>query len=206
MSRLRDNVGLLEDAAEFIQYARGPFGKMYTAEDVAGRILDAVDRVLATPSPETGTAAVPGSLWTTPAQPGAAGIKVDQSVTADDVRASVAAVADRAAAFAAPAPEPVKPPVATRPGPTLGGTVLSLQAPACVAASRRNRGVLALRDRARRQPARAHPSSRAREAGDVLLFPCARAAQRDARVRCDGRTWEAVPVRMERRPHPSSGG
>ena len=75
MSRLRDNVGLLEDAAEFIQYARGPFGKMYTAEDVAGRILDAVDRALATPSPETGTAAVP-----------TAGIKVDGQSPAGPIR------------------------------------------------------------------------------------------------------------------------
>ena len=57
--KLRGNVGLLVEAAELIQYARGPFGKMYTAEDVAGRILDAVDRALAIPSPGTGTAAVP---------------------------------------------------------------------------------------------------------------------------------------------------
>ncbi len=41
----------------------------------------------------------PGSLWTTPANPGATSIKVDPSVTADDIRAAVDGVKDRAATF-----------------------------------------------------------------------------------------------------------
>jgi hypothetical protein len=41
----------------------------------------------------------PGSLWTTPANPGAVDIKVDESVTADDVRAAVESVQGRASAF-----------------------------------------------------------------------------------------------------------
>lgn len=57
-----------------------------------GPVLAAVRRLNAPPTR--------GSLWTTPAQPGHVAIKVDESVTADDVRAALAAVAPRAAAFA----------------------------------------------------------------------------------------------------------
>ncbi len=43
---LRDNAELVAQAAKLVKYACGPFGKLYTPEDIAERILDAVQAAL----------------------------------------------------------------------------------------------------------------------------------------------------------------
>jgi hypothetical protein len=50
--KLRDDTELVAEAAALVTYACGPFGSMYTAEDIACRILDAIDRRTPTAPPE----------------------------------------------------------------------------------------------------------------------------------------------------------